>query len=407
MNIQTTFKQLCRKFSFTLTLIFHYSLNYGQQWTQLSDFPSDGRDDGTAFVIGNKAWCGTGVTASFELRRDFYTFNLQTQVWETSASMPNGQERQYAVGFSHNNLGYVFGGINQTDFLNDLWQYDPVSNDWTSKSSLPGAGRSGASGFIFNQQVYIVGGKNSETEALNEVWAYDFTSETWTQKANLPFGGRWRASTVSINGSAFLLFGRDETGRFCNEIYQYDPNADEWTFIGLFPGAGRNYVDTKVMNDKIICFGGNDSLDTFHNDLWRYDPLLNTWTQLNALPAVGRRGSMSFTDGQTYYFSSGLNAALQRINETWKADYVIGLDEITHQDQIKIYPNPASEFTTVDINNSSSAMLKIYNQLGRLCHTENLTKSSNKVSLSNLLPGIYFVSIDDGIFQKLVISIDN
>ena len=381
--------------------VFHAQ---SQQWTQLGDFPADGRDDGTSFVIGNKAWCGTGLTGLFEIRRDFYAFNFDTQAWEQASAMPIGQERQYAVGISFNNLGYVFGGINQSNFLNDLWEYDPASELWINRPSLPGAGRSGASGFIINQKLYIVGGKNNDTEALNEVWAYDFSTQSWTQKANLPFEGRWRASTVVIHDKIYLLFGKDENERYHNEIYQYNPDADEWSLIGFFPGEGRNYVDVKVINEQIFCLGGVDSLGTFHNDLWRYDPELNTWHQLSPLPAAGRRGSMSFTDGQSFYFSSGLNESLQRINETWKADQITFAHSADAQTPFYFYPNPAEQFIVVEYEKTASTTIEIFDTKGRLCYKQNIMKGTNTFFIDSLSPGVYFIRVNKGAFQKLLKS---
>lgn len=387
----------------TLLLIILCFHAYGQQWTQIDDYPADPRDDGTSFTIGNTAWCGTGVTGFFEIRRDFFAFDMEAETWQAAPSMYLGQERQYAVGFAHDNYGYVFGGINSSGFLNDLWLFDPLNGIWVSKPALPAAGRSGASGFVIGNDAYIIGGKNQDAEALNEVWAYNILNDNWSQKDDLPFGGRWRASSVSIGGMAYLLFGRDETGRFCNEIYSYDPEEDIWTFIGNFPGLGRNYVDTRVLDDKIICFGGNDTLGVFHNDFWRYDPATTSWNQLPSLPAEGRRGGMGFTDGQTFYYSSGMNDSFERLPDTWKIDQVTSVLNRSGDHQVKIYPNPIRDVAIVEINSlKSNARLELYDWLGRLCYTKILVDLRSTLDITALAPGIYLVRIDDRHVEKLV-----
>src|SRR4051812_24997452 len=97
-----------------------------QSWTQLPNFPGLERDDGIAFVIGNKAYCGTGLQVGWGLTKDIYEFDLTTETWTTGVSMPNGAERQYACGFTDGTDGFVFGGEASGSDLNDLWMYSPV-----------------------------------------------------------------------------------------------------------------------------------------------------------------------------------------------------------------------------------------------------------------------------------------
>ena len=44
-------------FLFTIAQNFSFC----QTWQQIGDFPSTERDDGTCFIIGNTAYCGTGL----------------------------------------------------------------------------------------------------------------------------------------------------------------------------------------------------------------------------------------------------------------------------------------------------------------------------------------------------------
>src|ERR1700741_928856 len=51
------------------------------QWQQLPNFPAAGRDDGSVFIIGTTAYCGTGNAAGIGASTDFYKFNLLTDTW--------------------------------------------------------------------------------------------------------------------------------------------------------------------------------------------------------------------------------------------------------------------------------------------------------------------------------------
>ncbi len=178
------------KFILFFLSIFLNSISFAQTWQQISDFPSDERDDGTSFVIGQNAYCGTGYTAWWSTCKDFYSFDMNSETWSSVSGLPIGKERQYSTGFSYLNIGYILGGINGANYLNDFWQFDATLNLWTEKTNAPFSGRSGTVNFILNNTVYIIGGRTSTNIAINEVWAYDLVNEIWEQKNNLPFGSR-------------------------------------------------------------------------------------------------------------------------------------------------------------------------------------------------------------------------
>ena len=54
----------------SLFLLFIFNVN-SQSWIQIDDFPSSARDDGASFVIGNKAYCGTGFKVGWTETKDY------------------------------------------------------------------------------------------------------------------------------------------------------------------------------------------------------------------------------------------------------------------------------------------------------------------------------------------------
>src|SRR5690554_3393826 len=108
-----------------------------QTWYQVDDFPGTERDDGVSFVINDIAYCGTGYKSGWTETNDFYALNMQNDTWTEIASLPSGKERQYASGFSSTTHGFVFGGLQNANYLNDLWSYDPATDQWTERSPLP------------------------------------------------------------------------------------------------------------------------------------------------------------------------------------------------------------------------------------------------------------------------------
>lgn len=85
----------------------------------------------------------------------------------------------------------------------------------------------------------------------------------------------------------------------------------------------------------------------------------------------------------------------------------VGLNEITDQEKIIVYPNPAKDFIQI-INSNENSILRIYDLTGKLCVEQKRINEQTKFKLENLNEGIYFVVITDKkneikLNQKLVI----
>jgi N-acetylneuraminic acid mutarotase len=340
-NMKTPFLYLMQRNCLKrILLAFFFVLGlqvYAQNWQQLSDFPGTSRDDGVAFRLGDTAYFGTGFTPWWSPEGDFYGFDLTSETWFSAASLPTGEERQYACAFtSSTNQAFVFGGYNGSEFLNDVWCYDASLNQWMAKSPLPSFGRSGACCFVLNDTAYIVGGKSASNFALDEVWAYSIANDSWSQKNNLPFGPRWRASSIPFNNKGYLLFGRDDTNSFHNELFAFDPLMNSWQFVSEFPAQGRSHASLFPIGDFLyVCFG-IDTNQNAHNDLWRYDVASNMWSTLPGLPSIGRRGGMAVSTDVGLYYTTGIDENNQRMNETWKYSPYLGLTDIPHTSNEKV-----------------------------------------------------------------------
>lgn len=377
-----------------LCLILICTVAGAQSWLPLPDFPGTERDDGTAFVIGNKAYCGSGLAPWWAPFGDFYSFDFISHEWTPIASLPEGNERQYAAGFSDGNSGYLFGGVTGQGYENDLWMYDPNSDEWTELTALPGAGRSGAAHFVIDNTAYIVGGKNDDNDAMVEVWSYDLDSEIWTQKNDLPFGGRWRASATALNGLGYLVFGLDENNTYRNEFYVYDPETDNWLPMPGFPLAGRTHAALAAWGDGLYLFAGMDSSTTAHHDFWTFQPVELNWTEMTSLPAAGRRGGMGFVHNNAFYYTTGIDSEGNRLTETWKYDLNTGIKTKDMENEVRIFPNPAKDYFTLLLGAqqlTSSVHCRVYNANGRLVWQQSLTGMNTKVNTAEWATGMYNV----------------
>lgn len=380
-----------KKITFLLAIVCQVA--NAQSWQQIADFPGTARDDGTSFIINNKAYCGTGFEVGFAATRDFYVFDMYTNAWQKQIMMPAGNERQYACGFSNAGKGYIFGGVNGNNFYADLWEFDPVANTWKSKKPKPGAGLSGASLFEINGLAYISGGKNSSTIASTQVWCYDAQKDYWEPRKDFPFGGRWRAAACNLNGKGYLGFGKDEKGAYHNEIYEYDTGLDSWTLLTKFPGKGRTYAALTALYGKLYVVAGLDSSNNFYNDLWEYDLAASAWTQLQSMPGIELKGGMCFNSNSTIYYTAGIEKTGNRLKSTYAYAGLTNISVITKKGLLA-YPNPFSTELFIDKANNSKQLLQVADINGKIIFSTQITQKQTR--LQNLLidNGIYFILLD-------------
>ncbi len=366
---------------------------FSQTWLQLPDFTGSERDDGTSFVINNKAYCVTGLETGWQCNRNGFVFDSNTEIWSGMASLPINSERQYATGLSHNNMGYVLGGINcNNTTLNDFWKYNPVTDLWLQLPNFPSAGRFGMSSFIIKNKLYVVGGKLIDETNLNEVWEYDFVTTTWNQKNNLPFT-MWRGAAFSIDTIGYACLGINNTG-YNHRIYKYNYVTDTWATISNITLPALTYVGYAVCNNKAILYGGQDSLNAITNAVYVFNPENETVLTHTGIPTFARKGTMTFAINDVFYITTGISAN-SRIKETWKnANFVSILETETATTNFKTYPNPANSMLNVKLEMINEATsIEITNALGQLVFSTNTLTQNVTISINNLLSGMYYLSV--------------
>lgn len=367
--------------------VFAWLPVFAQSWQQQPAFPGAARDDGSAFVVGDRVYCGLGNAAGAGPTNDFYCFDAVSGTWPAAAvaSLP-GLGRQYACSFAEGGYGFIAGGVdfnwNATD---EVWRYDTTSNSWLQRASLPDSVQ-GASCFFINGKAYLCGGRNQANACVDKVWEYDVANDSWQQKNNMPGGGRWRASAAVINNRGYLVFGADSTGASSNKLFEYDAAVDQWTLIDSFLGQGRTYAACGAVNSFFAVGLGLDPAGSVHNDFYLYDVNGKQWIAQAALPSFGRKGCMSFTHNGNFYFTTGMDGSLSRLTETWKAGNLNAIEIFKPPAEISLWPNPAGDFLSLE----AAFDLKVLTAAG----VEVLAlKNAKEIDVRQLPAGIYFLKI--------------
>ncbi len=382
------------KLIYTLVLLLLQSgIIFSQNWQQIANFPGNERDDGTSFTIGNKVYCGLGMNAWFGVNADFQVFDLNTETWSQGVSLPAGEERQYANGFSHNGKGYVFGGTNGSAFLNDLWQFDPLAGTWQALPPMPSSGKAGALSFVIADTVYIAGGKSTGVMASDELWAFDLTSQQWSQKNDLPFDGMWRGVSFVRDDKGIIGLGKKNDSTYHEYLYAYHSHGDYWQTLFGIPLSPSTHTAFAQIGNIGYLYGGIIGEGVYSNVFLSMNLLTLDIIYMNELPAEARRGGMAFTNTTDFFVTTGVSAS-GRLNETWKASYVLSLNESTLGSSVSISPNPAQKSLKITSSQTIDG-IQIFDMTGKIVFLQEIHSQSTVVPIE-LTNGMYILQSEVG-----------
>ncbi|PTS91865.1 galactose oxidase, partial [Flavobacterium sp. HMWF030] len=136
------------------------------------------RRNATVFVIGDKAYLGTGINNGV-YQEDFWEFNPSTDVWTRKRDIDKDTDDDYtyndeyaivrsnASSFSMNGLGYVVGG----ESIKTIWEYNPSTDLWVERTPMEGASRTDAVGFAINNRGFYMLGRVGSTY-FDDAWEF-------------------------------------------------------------------------------------------------------------------------------------------------------------------------------------------------------------------------------------------
>lgn len=118
--------------------------------------------------------------------------------------------------------------------------------------------------------------------------------------------------------------------------------------------------------------------------------------------AVGDSGQVRMV----VFDNANLNDTLTFILKPAIEDTVVSVNELTIENEVSIFPNPASSQVTINTSEANSS-LKVYGLLGDLMLTRNLTTGSNRININDFPNGLYYFSIESPKGKKVERIIKN
>ncbi|MHB8259430.1 MAG: T9SS type A sorting domain-containing protein [Bacteroidia bacterium] len=93
-----------------------------------------------------------------------------------------------------------------------------------------------------------------------------------------------------------------------------------------------------------------------------------------------------------HWVASGYDSLF--ISDTTTCLNSTGISQLRIQnDEVSIYPNPASQLVNLSIGQFDNASIEIYNTIGECVHRQIITSSNSQIDISNLQSGLYMVKI--------------
>lgn len=227
-------------------------------------------------------------------------------------NVPGGRVYSTTWTDSKGNL-WMFGGLqwdfvtNISDDLNDLWKFDPITNEWTwmggsdqgcqsstygtqglpSAENTPG-GRHGAAGWVDSGgDLWLYGGTSQDPryspniQELNDLWKFDTETHEWAWMGGSNIQGNKCTYSGGGPGSNICGWAANSGERGAPSIESSPGGLDSasaWTdSYGRFWLFGGQGLDSAAKLGEL-------------NDLWEFDPRSMEWMWMGGSPRVWTSG---------------------------------------------------------------------------------------------------------------------
>lgn len=227
---------------------------------------------------------------------------LPTVTWQYKGYGPSPGREMMGITSCNDKL-YMFGGFDGSDYLAEMWEYDPATLTWTllyNSSSETGdsgtapCGRQGSGMVSYGSDLYIFGGSwdDSGYQYSDAIWKFSTVSNTWIKivDGGGPVG-RQSHGLVIISDDIYVIGGVNGASieTELGDMWSYNITGDTWTMLAntfvpaLTVSSARH--SAVVYDGKIYVYGGRSITEPSANiEHFVYDPVLNTWSQLNDGP---------------------------------------------------------------------------------------------------------------------------
>ena len=354
-------------------------------WTQKANLTGAARTNACGFSIGAKGYICCGFDGTNYLD-DLWEFDPTGNSWTQKANIP--LKREGAVAFTIGTKAYIGTGQDSVK-LRDFWMWNQTNNTWTQKQNFLSTARSEAAGFSIGAKGYI--GTGNDGTNRYDFYEYDTLTNVWTQKADFTQPGRNSCIGFSFNGMGYMGSGY-KSGTVYTQIYQYSPSINAWTYIGIVNYSAYSMSACIVGNNVYFGTGIDDNSITY-SKFSKWDPVNDT-ISLTPFGGTSRYNAVSFSIANNVYIGTGYDTWVTQ--DLW--EYTIPPTSAPSTDfssQVFLYPNPVVNNLQIYIDNgqNKNIELKIFNSSGEKVSYSKNGKMNMEINLSFLHSGVYYIKI--------------
>ena len=111
---------------------------------------------------------------------------------------------------------------------------------------------------------------------------------------------------------------------------------------------------------------------------------------------TGSGGSTSFSLGQVAYsaYSNAAGSAAEGVQHAYEI-YVVGVNELTEDMSLRVFPNPTSDNLSLEIENYNKEkyLYQLYDMQGKLLVSNQIVSNQTLIQTNNLQSSTYFLHI--------------
>lgn len=311
-------------------------------------------------------------------------YNAKSDQW-TTREIPNAiYDKSLASANQKVIIGVAAGDIVDV--------YDIESDTWATLSLTEG--KSDISIVSSKNKLFFAGGyhwENGMAVPNKIIEIYDISTGTW--RIDSLHEARYDLSVVSHKDKVYFAGGNKKDGTSSNIIDIYDISTQSWTVDSL--SVARSYLSSTAIGDYVIFAGGMNHNDSIFKTVDILNVENNSWTkeqlsiQRLSCTAVSANGKSYFAGGLT---SRSTMTDIIEILELGVSSNHIPLESIQN---LKVYPNPASEKTLIKFNRDVQGDIIIYSIDGKAVMRNSVNGVEKSLDVSNLDPGFYILRFEN------------